>query len=146
MCYEIPCKQLMKKELKYYPNIYPTKCNVTQFILSGNCSTCFGLYLHNHQEGMQLYLQYLVIVTPLLLPASIVEELNDWMTNTLWLMMMMPLVRSEHDLSYTAEGRHCYRPKIVTYSRHISTSCVMCSIRTMLRHISSSSLSPNQQQ
>jgi len=21
---------------------YPTRCNVTQFILSGKCSTCFG--------------------------------------------------------------------------------------------------------
>jgi hypothetical protein len=29
-----------------YSNIYPTRCNVTQFILSGNCSTCFGWYLH----------------------------------------------------------------------------------------------------
>jgi hypothetical protein len=27
-------------------NIYPTRCNVTQFILSGNCSTCFGWYYH----------------------------------------------------------------------------------------------------
>jgi hypothetical protein len=24
-----------------YSNTYPTKCNVTQFTLSGNCSTCF---------------------------------------------------------------------------------------------------------
>jgi hypothetical protein len=29
-----------------YSNIYPTRCNVTQFILSGNCTTCFGWYLH----------------------------------------------------------------------------------------------------
>jgi hypothetical protein len=31
-----------------YSNIYPTRCNVTQFILSGNCSThiCFGWYHH----------------------------------------------------------------------------------------------------
>ena len=29
-----------------YSNIYPTRCNVTQFNLSGNCSTCFGWYLH----------------------------------------------------------------------------------------------------
>jgi len=29
-----------------YSNIYPTKYNVTQFVLSGNCSTCFGWYLH----------------------------------------------------------------------------------------------------
>jgi hypothetical protein len=27
-------------------NIYPTRCNVTQFILSGNWSTCFGWYFH----------------------------------------------------------------------------------------------------
>jgi len=26
--------------------MYPTRCNVTEFILSGNCSTCFGWYLH----------------------------------------------------------------------------------------------------
>ena len=29
-----------------YSNIYPTRCNFTQFILSGNCSTCFRLYLN----------------------------------------------------------------------------------------------------
>jgi len=29
-----------------YSNIYPTRCNVTPFILSGNCSTYFGWYLH----------------------------------------------------------------------------------------------------
>ena len=29
-----------------YSNIYPTRCNVTQFILSGNCSTCLGWYHH----------------------------------------------------------------------------------------------------
>jgi hypothetical protein len=27
-------------------NIYPKICNVTLFILSGNCSTCFGWCLH----------------------------------------------------------------------------------------------------
>ena len=31
---------------KINSNIYPTRCNVTHFILSGNCSTCFGWYLH----------------------------------------------------------------------------------------------------
>jgi len=30
----------------------------------------------NHQERIQLYLQHLVFVTPLLLPAAIVEELE----------------------------------------------------------------------
>jgi hypothetical protein len=29
-----------------YSNIYPTRCNLTQFTLSGNCSTCFGWYDH----------------------------------------------------------------------------------------------------
>ena len=29
-----------------YSNICPTRCNITQFILSGNCSTCFGRYHH----------------------------------------------------------------------------------------------------
>jgi hypothetical protein len=26
--------------------VYPTRCNVTQFILSEKCRTCFGLYHH----------------------------------------------------------------------------------------------------
>jgi hypothetical protein len=26
--------------------MYPTRCNFTQFTLSGNCSICFGWYLH----------------------------------------------------------------------------------------------------
>jgi hypothetical protein len=30
----------------WYSNIYPTRCKVTQFILSGICSTCFGWYIH----------------------------------------------------------------------------------------------------
>jgi hypothetical protein len=29
-----------------YSNIYPTRCNVTQSISSGSCSTCFGWYHH----------------------------------------------------------------------------------------------------
>ena len=36
----------------FYSNIYPTKCNITQFILSGNCSTCFGWY-HHPSSGAQ---------------------------------------------------------------------------------------------
>jgi hypothetical protein len=34
------------REKTEHSNIYPTRCNVTQFILSGNCSTCFGWYYH----------------------------------------------------------------------------------------------------
>jgi hypothetical protein len=38
--------------------------------VSGGTST-------HHQEHLQLYLQHLVFVTPLLLPAAIVEELEQ---------------------------------------------------------------------
>ena len=63
---------------KYIPfDIFPTRCNVIQFVyfwktalhVSGGVST-------HHQEHTQLYLQYLVLVKPLLLPAAIVEELE----------------------------------------------------------------------
>ena len=53
-------------------DIFPTRCNITQFIyfwktalhVSGDIST-------HHQEHTQLYLQDLVFVKPLLLPAAI---------------------------------------------------------------------------
>jgi hypothetical protein len=35
-----------------YIYIYITRCDVTQFILSGNCSTCFGWY-HDPSSGAQ---------------------------------------------------------------------------------------------
>jgi hypothetical protein len=41
----------------------------TALHISGSTST-------RHQEGIQLYLQHLVFVTPLLLSAAIVEELE----------------------------------------------------------------------
>jgi len=45
--------RLKDSKLSYsYSNIYPTRCNVTQFILSGNCSTCFGWY-HHPSSGAQ---------------------------------------------------------------------------------------------
>ena len=46
------CDIKMKKgTVSVHPNntyctIYPTRYNATQFILSGNCSTCFGWYHH----------------------------------------------------------------------------------------------------
>ena len=36
-----------------------------------------GVASFHHQERIQLYLQHLVFVTPLLLPAAIVEELEQ---------------------------------------------------------------------
>ena len=35
-----------------YIYTYPSRCNVTQSILSGNCSTCFGWY-HHPSSGAQ---------------------------------------------------------------------------------------------
>jgi len=38
---------IVKYECNYeicYSNVCPTSCNVTQFILSENCSPCFGWY------------------------------------------------------------------------------------------------------
>jgi hypothetical protein len=38
----------------------------------------------HHQESIQLYLQHLVFVTPLLLSAAIVEELEPTGLSVLW--------------------------------------------------------------
>jgi len=58
-------------------DIFPKRCNITRFIyfwktaldVSGGIST-------HHQEHTHLYLQYLVLVKPLLLPVAIVEEME----------------------------------------------------------------------
>jgi hypothetical protein len=42
--------------------------------ISGNCCTCFGWYFTHQQERIQLYLQHLVFITPLLLSATIMEN------------------------------------------------------------------------
>ena len=60
---------------KYIPfDIFRTRCNITEFIYF--CKTALhvsgGISTH-HQERTQLYLHYLVLVKPLLLPAAIVE-------------------------------------------------------------------------
>jgi hypothetical protein len=60
----------------YYSNIYPTRCNVTQYTLSGNCLNVSGDTITHNQERKQLYLQHLAFVTPLLLPAAIMEEME----------------------------------------------------------------------
>jgi hypothetical protein len=38
----------------------------------------------HHQERIHLYLQHLIFVTPLLLPAAIVEELEPTGLSVLW--------------------------------------------------------------
>jgi hypothetical protein len=43
---------LLRQSGTEYSNIHPTRCDVTQFILSGSRSTCFGCY-HHPSSGAQ---------------------------------------------------------------------------------------------
>ena len=61
---------------KLYSNICPTRFNVTQFILSENCSTCFGWYHHPSSGAQTTVSTASGICHKLLLPAAIVEELE----------------------------------------------------------------------
>ena len=47
----VRCRELSHSTSTCY-NIYPIRCNITQFILSGNCSTYFGWY-HRPSSGAQ---------------------------------------------------------------------------------------------
>ena len=62
---------------KNYFDVLLKRYNVTQFIYFWETAlrVSSGTSTH-HQEHTQLYLQYLVLVKPLLLPAAIVEELE----------------------------------------------------------------------
>jgi len=62
----------------YIPfDIFPTKYNITQFICFWkNALHVSGIISTHHQEHTQLYLEYLVLVKPLPLPAYIVGELE----------------------------------------------------------------------
>jgi hypothetical protein len=61
---------------KYIPIYIQQDAKLHSLFISGNCSACFGWYFHPSSERIQLYLQHLVSVTPLLLSAAIVEELE----------------------------------------------------------------------
>jgi hypothetical protein len=50
--------------------MHPTRCNVTQFIFLKTALRASGGAITHHQERKQMYLQHLVFVTPLLLPAA----------------------------------------------------------------------------
>jgi hypothetical protein len=67
----------------------PCIVSIFQYTCISNKMQRYTVYLHvetaihvsggtstNHQERIQMYLQYLVFVTPLLLSAAIVEELE----------------------------------------------------------------------
>jgi hypothetical protein len=64
------------------PNSIPIYSYIQQdatlhsLFISGNCLHISDGTSTHHQEGIQLYLQHLVFVTPLLLSDAIVEELE----------------------------------------------------------------------
>ena len=60
-------------------SVYPTRWNVTQLYLELYLETAvhiLGGTCTHHQERIQLYLQHLIFVTPLLLCAAILEEME----------------------------------------------------------------------
>jgi len=59
----------------FYSSIYPTQLYTVYLYMETALHVSGGTSTH-HQERIQLYLQHLVYVTPLLLPAAIVEELE----------------------------------------------------------------------
>jgi hypothetical protein len=72
-------------------------CIESLFQYISNKMQCYTVYLYletalhvsvgtstHHQERVQLYLQHLVFVTPLLLSAAIVEELEPTGLSVLW--------------------------------------------------------------
>jgi hypothetical protein len=58
-----------------YSQVLPTRCNVTPFI-SAKCSTSFRRFLRPSSGAQKLYIQHLVLVKPLPLPFTVVEELE----------------------------------------------------------------------
>jgi hypothetical protein len=127
--------------------------DATLHSLSGNCSTCFGWYLHqssgahttvstasgichtvtatcrgrgrvgtqfqlfhdshdsHHQERIQLYLQHLVFVAPLLLPAEVVEALER--SSNSFAIATIAIIRSAYNCIYSIwylSHRYCYLP------------------------------------
>jgi len=58
---------------QFYVNKCPTRCNCTQFILSVNCSTCFGWFVH--PSGAQITVSTASGTSQLLLlPVAILHE------------------------------------------------------------------------
>ena len=56
--------------------IYPTRCNIHSLFYLETTVHISGVTTIHHQEDKRLYLQHLVFVRPLLVPAAIVEDLE----------------------------------------------------------------------
>ena len=69
-----------RKYLLY--DIFPMRCNITQFIYFWKNALHFsgGISTH-HQDHTQLYLQFLVLLKPLLLSATIVAGSSNSLTS-----------------------------------------------------------------
>jgi len=67
---------------KYSPICIQQGAALHSLSISGNCSTCFGWYFHPSSGAHKLYLQGLLFVTPLLLPAAIAAGSSNGLTNT----------------------------------------------------------------
>ena len=81
----------------------------TALHVSGSTST-------HHQERIQLYLQHLVFVTPLLLPVALVKELEllcIWKLLYMFRVVSPPIITSTynciHSMWYLSH-RYCYLP------------------------------------
>jgi len=91
------------------------------FYLETDLHVSGGITTH-HQELKQLYLQHLVFVTPLLLPAVIVKELElvwvccerrIWKLLYMFLVVPPPIIRSSNNCIYNIwflSHRYCYLP------------------------------------
>jgi hypothetical protein len=67
---------------KYFPICIQQDATLHSLFISGNSSTYFGWYLHPSSGAHKLYLQHLVFVRPLLLPAAIATDSSNGLTNT----------------------------------------------------------------
>jgi hypothetical protein len=69
---------ILQNSEAYIPfDTFPTRCIFTRFIYFWKSALhVWGGISTHHQEHTQLYLQYLVGVKPLLLPVTIVDELE----------------------------------------------------------------------
>jgi len=61
---------------QFYVNKCPTRCYYTQFILSVNCCTCFGWFLHPSSGAQIIVSTASGTSRPLLLLVAITEELR----------------------------------------------------------------------
>jgi hypothetical protein len=67
---------------RLYSNIYPTRCNITQFILSGNYSTYFEWYHHPLSGSQTTVSTASGICRTLLISAAIAADSTNGAKNT----------------------------------------------------------------